>query len=58
MRHPRARRLQPARTTSTGRSQSAITVFVHVDKLGDLPRAERLATHLGGTVLRAVQHGW
>ncbi len=34
------------------------TVFVHVDKLGDLPRAEKLAAHLGSTVLGDAQHGW
>ncbi|MFH8804316.1 hypothetical protein ACH4F6_32885 [Streptomyces sp. NPDC017936] len=34
------------------------TVFVHVDKLGDLPRAKRLAAYLGGTVLGDAQHGW
>ncbi|MEW2423305.1 hypothetical protein AB0911_22440 [Streptomyces nigra] len=34
------------------------TVFVHVDKWGDLPRAEKLAAHLGGTVLGDAQHGW
>lgn len=34
------------------------TVFVHVDKWGDLPRAEKLAAFLGGTVLGDAQHGW
>ncbi|AWE51028.1 hypothetical protein [Streptomyces nigra] len=34
------------------------TVFVHVDKWGDLPRAEKLAAHLGSTVLGDAQHGW
>ncbi|MGX1267587.1 hypothetical protein [Streptomyces phaeoluteigriseus] len=34
------------------------TVFVHVDKFGDLPRAEKLAAYLGGTVLGEAQHGW
>ncbi|MER7700430.1 MULTISPECIES: hypothetical protein [unclassified Streptomyces] len=34
------------------------TVFVHVDKWGDLPRAEKLAAHLGGTILGDAQHGW
>ncbi|MET9062475.1 hypothetical protein ABZX99_32185 [Streptomyces antibioticus] len=34
------------------------TVFVHVDKLGDLPRAEKLAAHLDSTVLGDAQHGW
>ncbi|MEU5246040.1 hypothetical protein AB0G81_18305 [Streptomyces asoensis] len=34
------------------------TVFVHVDKWGDLPRAEKLAAHLGSTVLGDAQVGW
>ncbi|WP_328435856.1 hypothetical protein [Streptomyces sp. NBC_00425] len=34
------------------------TVFVHVGKWGDLPRAEKLAAFLGGTVLGDAQHGW
>ncbi|WRZ94458.1 hypothetical protein OHB54_38685 [Streptomyces sp. NBC_01007] len=34
------------------------TIFVHVDKWGDLPRAEKLAAHLGSTVLGDAQHGW
>ncbi|MFB7334281.1 hypothetical protein ACFC00_21940 [Streptomyces adustus] len=33
------------------------TVFVHVDKLGDLPRAEKLAAQLGSTVLGDAQRG-
>ncbi|MFE9882421.1 hypothetical protein [Streptomyces sp. NPDC005784] len=41
-------------------SQSADhhTVFVHVDKWGDCPRAEKLAAHLGSTVLGDDQLGW
>ncbi|MER5198075.1 hypothetical protein ACWD3J_32500 [Streptomyces sp. NPDC002755] len=34
------------------------TLFVHVDKWGDLPRAERLAAYLGSTVLGDSQNGW
>ncbi|MEV4231110.1 hypothetical protein AB0J81_29285 [Streptomyces bobili] len=34
------------------------TVFVHVDKSGDLPCAERLAAYLGSTVLGEAQSGW
>ncbi|MFD9003303.1 hypothetical protein ACFV0T_20390 [Streptomyces sp. NPDC059582] len=34
------------------------TDFVHVDKWGDLPRAAKLAAHLGGTVLGDAQLGW
>ncbi|MEU0436242.1 hypothetical protein ABZ153_32380 [Streptomyces sp. NPDC006290] len=34
------------------------TVFVHVDKWGDCPRAEKLAAHLGSTVLGDAQLGW
>ncbi|WP_411082709.1 hypothetical protein [Streptomyces sp. cmx-18-6] len=34
------------------------TVFVQVDKRGDLPRAERLAALIGGTVLGEAQQGW
>ncbi|MEU7019832.1 hypothetical protein ABZ990_04135 [Streptomyces sp. NPDC046203] len=34
------------------------TVFVHVDKRGDLPRAESLAAYLGSTVLGESQGGW
>ncbi|WP_320778785.1 hypothetical protein [Streptomyces sp. CRN 30] len=34
------------------------TVFVHVDKWGDLPRVEKLAAYLGGTVLGEAQLGW
>jgi hypothetical protein len=34
------------------------TVFVHVDKWGDLPRAQKLAAFLGGTVLGDAQFGW
>ncbi|MFF8193380.1 hypothetical protein ACF05L_21555 [Streptomyces bobili] len=41
--------LQPARDH---------TVFVHADKFGDLPRAEKLAACLGSTVLGEVQSGW
>lgn len=33
-------------------------VFVHVDKYGDLSRAERLAASIGSTVLGAAQGGW
>ncbi|WRZ89643.1 hypothetical protein OHB54_11565 [Streptomyces sp. NBC_01007] len=33
------------------------TVFVH-DKWGDLPRAEKLAAHLGSTVLGDAQRVW
>ncbi|WP_369144591.1 hypothetical protein [Streptomyces sp. R44] len=34
------------------------TVFVHVDKWGDLPRARKLAAHIGGEVIGDVQIGW
>ncbi|MFF8379906.1 hypothetical protein ACF07V_27685 [Streptomyces sp. NPDC015661] len=34
------------------------TVFVHVDKWGDLPRARKLAALVGGEVLGDVQIGW
>lgn len=34
------------------------TVFVHVDKWGDLPRARKLAAHLDSTVLGDAQIGW
>lgn len=34
------------------------TLFVHVDKWGDLPRAEKLAAHLGSTVLGDARLGW
>lgn len=34
------------------------TVFVHVDKYGDLPRARKLAAHIGGEVLGEAQQGW
>ncbi|WP_457492612.1 hypothetical protein [Streptomyces sp. P5_D11] len=34
------------------------TVFVHVGKMGDLPRAQRLAAHIGGEVLGEPLLGW
>ncbi|MEV0095244.1 hypothetical protein [Streptomyces sp. NPDC050738] len=34
------------------------TVFVHVDKGGDLPRARALAAQLGSTVLGDAELGW
>ncbi|WP_328891940.1 hypothetical protein [Streptomyces sp. NBC_00316] len=34
------------------------TVFVHVDKWGDLPRAQKLAAHIGSEVLGEPQLGW
>lgn len=34
------------------------TVFVHVTKLGDLPRARKLAAHVGSEVLGEAQLGW
>ncbi|MFF3786935.1 hypothetical protein [Streptomyces sp. NPDC001933] len=34
------------------------TVFAHVDKWGDLPRARGLAAFLGSTVLGEAQLGW
>ncbi|MFE2291845.1 hypothetical protein [Streptomyces sp. NPDC059452] len=34
------------------------TVFVHVDKWGDLPRARKLAAHIGSEVLGEAQPGW
>ncbi|MGW0121148.1 hypothetical protein [Streptomyces sp. NPDC003327] len=34
------------------------TVFVHVDKWGDLPRAAKLAAHIGGEVLDGPELGW
>jgi hypothetical protein len=36
----------------------AHTVFVHVTKHGDLPRARKLAAHIGGEVLGEAQLGW
>ncbi|MFF3212523.1 hypothetical protein ACFYYB_17865 [Streptomyces sp. NPDC002886] len=41
-----------------GRWTEHHTVFVHVDKWGDLPRAEKLAAHIGGEVLGEEQLGW
>jgi hypothetical protein len=34
------------------------TVLVHADKWGDLPRATRLAAHIGSDVLGDAQLGW
>ncbi|MFZ3494719.1 hypothetical protein ACODT5_16110 [Streptomyces sp. 5.8] len=34
------------------------TVFVHVGKFGDLPRAQKLAAHIGSKVLGEPQTGW
>ncbi|WP_327305199.1 hypothetical protein OG730_18050 [Streptomyces sp. NBC_01298] len=34
------------------------TVFVHVGKWGDLPRAGKLAARIGGEVLGEEQLGW
>ncbi|MFF9017261.1 hypothetical protein ACF09C_30390 [Streptomyces sp. NPDC014870] len=34
------------------------TVFVHVDKFGDLARAQKLAACIGGQVLGEAQVGW
>ncbi|MET8215569.1 hypothetical protein ACFYRD_22195 [Streptomyces hirsutus] len=34
------------------------TVFVHVTKHGDLPRARKLAAHIGSDVLGEAQLGW
>ncbi|MFJ1589396.1 hypothetical protein ACIOD0_03960 [Kitasatospora albolonga] len=41
-----------------GRWTEEHTVFVHVDKWGDLPRARKLAAHIGSEVLGEVQPGW
>ncbi|MEU4091835.1 hypothetical protein [Streptomyces sp. NPDC026673] len=41
-----------------GRWTEHHTVFVHVDKFGDLPRARELAAHIGGAVLDEPQLGW
>jgi hypothetical protein len=34
------------------------TVFVHVDKYGDLPRARKLAALIGSEVLGEAEQGW
>ncbi|MCX5338659.1 hypothetical protein [Streptomyces atratus] len=34
------------------------SVFAHVDKWGDLPRAQKLAAHIGSEVLGVPQLGW
>ncbi|MCX4784377.1 hypothetical protein [Streptomyces sp. NBC_01264] len=34
------------------------TVFFHVGKFGDLPRAQKLAAHIGSRVLGEPQTGW
>ncbi|MFD3942308.1 hypothetical protein [Streptomyces sp. NPDC058579] len=34
------------------------TVFVHVGKFGDLPRAQELAAHIGSKVLGEPHIGW
>ena len=34
------------------------TLFVHVDKWGDLPRARKLAAYIGSEVLGEAQLGW
>ncbi|WP_405770992.1 hypothetical protein OG539_39765 [Actinacidiphila glaucinigra] len=41
-----------------GRWTEHHTVFVHVDKFGDLPRARKLAAHIGSAVLDEPQLGW
>lgn len=41
-----------------GRWTGHHTVFVHVDKFGDLPRAQELAAHIGSMVLDEPQFGW
>ncbi|MFJ7290321.1 hypothetical protein [Streptomyces collinus] len=41
-----------------GRWTEEHTVFVHVTKFGDLPRARKLAAHIGGEVLGEPQLGW
>ncbi|GHB01234.1 hypothetical protein [Streptomyces chryseus] len=41
-----------------GRWTEHHTVFVHVDKWGDLPRARKLAAHIGSEVLGEEQLGW
>ncbi|MEU0167626.1 hypothetical protein ABZ214_19490 [Streptomyces iakyrus] len=41
-----------------GRRTEEHTVFVHVTKYGDLPRARKLAAHIGGEVLGEPQLGW
>ncbi|MER5832065.1 hypothetical protein ABT116_14775 [Streptomyces sp. NPDC002130] len=41
-----------------GRWIAEHTVFVHVTKFGDLPRARRLAAHIGSEVLGEPQLGW
>nr|WTB28978.1 hypothetical protein OG781_05110 [Streptomyces sp. NBC_00830] len=44
--------------TIGGRWTEHHTVFVHVDKWGDLPRAQKLAAHIGSEVLGEPQLGW
>ncbi|WP_234352972.1 hypothetical protein [Streptomyces sp. NRRL B-1140] len=41
-----------------GRWTEEHTVFVHVTKFGDLPRARKLAAHIGSEVLGEPQLGW
>ncbi|MFI2720560.1 hypothetical protein ACH5AI_30195 [Streptomyces collinus] len=41
-----------------GRWTEEHTVFVHVTKFGDLPRARKLAARIGGEVLGEPQLGW
>jgi hypothetical protein len=41
-----------------GRWTEEHTVFVHVTKWGDLPRARKLAAYIGGEVLGEPQLGW
>uniref|UniRef100_A0AAU2JSC6 Uncharacterized protein n=1 Tax=Streptomyces sp. NBC_00049 TaxID=2903617 RepID=A0AAU2JSC6_9ACTN len=41
-----------------GGSTGHHTLFVHVDKWGDLPRARKLAAHIGSEVLGEEQLGW
>ncbi|MFD3645090.1 hypothetical protein ACFWUT_05990 [Streptomyces cyaneofuscatus] len=45
-------------TAAWGERAYQHTVFVHVDKYGDLSRSERLAASIGSTVLGAAQRGW
>ncbi|MFE7460486.1 hypothetical protein [Streptomyces sp. NPDC057554] len=45
-------------TAAWGERADHHTVFVHVDKYGDLSRAKRLAASIGSTVLGAAQRGW
>ncbi|MFD5476827.1 hypothetical protein [Streptomyces hawaiiensis] len=50
--------LFPGDRAQQGRWAEEHTLFAHVTRFGDQPRARKLAVHIGSEVLGAPQLGW